>query len=302
MSSKLLIMAGLAVVFGGTSYYAGNQYLEGQTQARLSQLESNGASAIDLVNVVVASKSMAFGEKLTAEDLKLTPWPKNAVPEGTYATIEEVVANGNRKVIQPIEPNEPVLDIKITGENSRGGLAGIIADGMRAVTIPVNMVDGVGGFVLPGDRVDIIYSQRDRKSGKQTATVIMENVKVLSIDQDANSRANSPKIAKSVTLETDASGAQRLALANNSGKLSLLLRGAGDTNSILGDTVSFDDIGGNQNNEDGVKPEPNEKKPGFLSFLQSEAPKTRAIKVVKGSEAIVHTVPIDTTLRQTIKK
>ena len=127
----------------------------------------------------------------------------------------------------------------------------------------------------------------------------MENVKVLSIDQEANTRSNSPKIAKSVTLETDASGAQQLALANNTGKLSLLLRGAGDTNSIIGDTFSSEDIG-NENNDD--DPTAGKDSADYLSFLKSEPAKTTAVKVVKGSKELVHTVPIDTILQEKIKK
>ena len=204
MSTKVLIMAGLAVAFGATSYFAGNRWLESQAEARLSEIESrNPGPAIELSNVVVAAAPLRFGEKLTAEKLKLVAWPNDARPEGSFATIEEVIADGERKAIKSIEPGEPVLAVKLTGENGRAGLAGIIAEGMRAVTIPVDMVNGVGGFVLPGDRVDIVLTRRDHDEGDQTAKIIMENIKVLSIDQEADSRADAPKVAQTVTLETD---------------------------------------------------------------------------------------------------
>lgn len=306
MSGKLIIMAGLAVVFGGTSYFAGNQYLEGQTQARISQLEGREGTNLELSQIVVATKPLVFGEKLSEENLRLVDWPKANLPKGAYTSIETVIGNGERKVIQPIEPNEPVLQVKLTGDNGRGGLAGIIADGMRAVTIPVNSIDGVGGFVMPGDRVDIIFSQRSRKTGEQTAKVLMENVKVLTVDQRAGTRSNGPKVAKSVTLETDSSGAQKLALANNSGKLSLLLRGAGDEKSVSAETISFGDAGfrSGEGEEPLASDEQQEESKGFLSFLKGEEkePSVTSVKVVAGTQILENTVPIHKVLKKAPKK
>lgn len=302
MSGKLITMAGLAIVFGGTSYFAGNKYLEGQTQARIDQLESRSGSNFELVEIVVATKPLKFGEKINQDSLKMVTWPKAHVPKGSYTSMEKLVGKGERKVIQPIEPNEPVLKVKITGDNDRAGLAGIISDGMRAVTIPVNSIDGVGGFVMPGDRVDIIFSRRSRKSGGQTARVIMENVKVLTVDQRAGSRSDGPKVAKSVTLETDATGAQKLALANNTGKLSLLLRGAGDAASIGTKTISFDDLGISPKKQDPLEPEvgDEEDNEGFLSFLRGKEQKktTTSVRVIAGDQVKDRTVPIHKELRK----
>lgn len=295
-------MAGLAVAFGSTSYFAGSKYLDGQTQARMNQLESRNGSNIELSQIVVATKPMVFGEKLEKEHLKLVPWPKSAVPKGAYTKIEDAVVNGERKIIQPIEENEPVLEIKLTGKNGRAGLAGIIADGMRAVTIPVNSIDGVGGFVLPGDRVDIVFSKRDRASGTQTAKVIMQNVKVLTVDQKAVGRGEGPKVAKTVTLETNSNGAQKLALAKNTGKLSLLLRAAGDISSVDEETITFDDV--DQSTAEGEPLEQAEQDKGFLSFLKGEEKKktVTSVKVVAGDKIVENAVPIDKALKEAPKR
>ena len=286
VSTKVLIMAGLAVAFGATSYLAGNRWLESQAEARLSELESrNPASPVELGSVVVAAEALRFGQKLTADKLKLVQWPKDALPEGAFSTIEEVIADGERKAIKGIEPGEPVLAVKLTGENGRAGLAGIIADGMRAVTIPVDMVNGVGGLVLPGDRVDIVLTRRDREEGEQTANIIMENVKVLSIDQEADSRADAAKIAQTVTLETDTEGAQKLALSTSLGRLSLLLRSAGDDETVRSGELSGSDF-------DGKKPkQASGSGNSFASFFKEER-KFATVRVIRGEKEFTHTVPI----------
>ncbi len=296
MSGKLAIMAGLAIVFGTTSYYAGNQYLENQTQARIDQLGS-GQPAIQLSSIVVASEPLRFGEDVTEDKLRLVSWPSDALPEGAYTSIEDAIGNGERKAIKSIEPNEPVLTVKLTGEDGRAGLAGIIAEGMRAVTIPVDQVKGVGGFVMPGDRVDIVFTQRDRASGENTARIIMEKIKVLSVDQQAESRADAPMVAKTVTLETDTEGAKRLALASEIGRLSLLLRGAGDEESVVGEEIS---LGGSANSgeEGGDVPPQADQGNGFLSFLNGGKAQSRdtTIRVVRGDEVREAVVPVQEQL------
>ena len=291
MSGKLAIMAGLAVVFGATSYYAGNQYLDSQAKARLNEIESNQAS-IEVAQVVVATDELRFGDTLAADKLKLVSWPKEAMPEGAFTSVEEAIGEGQRKVLKAVAENEPLLEAKLSGEDGRAGLSGIIADGMRAVTIPVDTVKGVGGFVQPGDRVDIVFSQRDRRSGQQTAKIIMEKVKVLTVDQEADN-VGSPKVAKTVTLETDAEGAQRLALAAEVGRLSLLLRGVGDEASVEKSVVSFGQAtnSGEENADGAPDPAVDGKDGGFLSFLNKEK-KSQTIRVVRGDQVREATVPV----------
>lgn len=284
-----MIMAGLAVTFGGVSYVAGNSYLENQTQARLDEMENNlpEVQEINLAKVVVATNELKFGEPISAEDLKLVDWPKDAYPEGGFSSIEEIVEDNNRRAIVSIVPGEPVLASKLTGMNGRAGLAGLIAEGKRAVTIPVDSVKGVGGFIQPGDFVDIVLTRRVEEEDEEgdsipTANIMMENVKVLSVDQQAGSRSGTARVASSVTLETDTKGAQRIALALNIGRLSLLLRSAGDTASADTGNMNINNLDGDQDDD------------GLFSFLKSE-PTTTSIKVVAGDEITNHTVAIEKT-------
>ncbi len=278
-------MAGLAMAFGGTSYVAGNHWLDNAAQARLNEIESQARPEVELATLVVTTEQLRFGAKIEREKLKEVPWPKDAMPAGAFTNIDELVDNGDRKAIKTIESGEPVTSSKLTGVDAKAGLAGLISDGMRAVTIPVDMVNGVGGFVQPGDRVDIVLTQRDRDEGEQTAKILMENVKVLSIDQEADTRTEVARVAQTVTLETDAEGAQRLALSTSLGRLSLLLRGAGDDTELSSSSMSGENIHGKQ--------ESNEKADaGILSIFAQPEKTTTIIRVVKREDAIELVVPI----------
>jgi pilus assembly protein CpaB len=283
LNIKVLIMAGLAVSFGAVSYFAGNHWLDSQAKARVAS-DGPREPAVVMSTVVVAAEQVRFGQQITAEKLKEVPWPADAVPEGAFKTIAEITAKEGRRAIKTLDAGEPVLAVKITGENGRAGLSGIIAEGMRAVTIPVDLVNGVGGFVMPGDRVDIVLTKRDDDDGEQAAKIIMENIKVLSIDQDADRAQEGARVAKSVTLETDASGAQKLALANSVGRLSLLLRSAGDDNQAGTSTLTSDDL-------DDAKRASATGDENFFGFLNSNKKRFATISVVKREEVVQHSVP-----------
>ncbi len=273
MSGKLIIMAGLAVAFGATSYVGGNYYLESQTQAlteaRINELDANRpvVEAVELAKVVVATAEIKFGEAIDESMIKVVDWPQDAFPEGAFTATSEVISDGNRRVLTTIFPGEPIITAKITGENGRAGLAGIITEGMRAVTIPVDGVNGVAGFIQPGDRVDILLT----KNGDDTTTseVMMSNIKILSVDQNAGSRNETAQLANSVTIETDTKGAKKISWGLNVGSLSLSLRGAGDI-SEEGDSDSD----------------------GLFSF-EEEKPTRTSIKVTAGTQVKQFDVAIE---------
>ena len=274
MSGKLIIMAGLAVAFGATSYVGGNYYLESQTraltEARMNELDANRpvVKSVELAKVVVATSEIQFGQTIDDSMLKVVDWPQDAFPEGAFTATSEVINDGNRRALKPIFPGEPIITAKITGENGRAGLAGIIGEGMRAVTVPVNTVNGVAGFIQPGDRVDILITKNDEESDGITSEVLMEYVKILSVDQNAGSRTKTAQVAKSVTIETDGNGAKKIAWGLSVGSLSLTLRGAGDSASNKSSWSNF------------------------FSFEQ-EKPKRTSIKVVAGNDVKEYNVAIE---------
>jgi pilus assembly protein CpaB len=186
-------------------------------------------------------KPLRYGNELNASLLREIPWSQDSLPAGAFAKIDDVLTGGKRIVLAAIEPNEPILSVKITGPGQRATLSAMLHDGMKAVTIRVSDVEGVAGFVLPGDRVDIALTRLDGKGGA-TTDVVLQNATVLAIDQVADERSSSPSIAKSVTLEVDMVAAQKLDLAASLGNLSLLLRKAGETTSPKSLRVSLKDL------------------------------------------------------------
>src|SRR4029453_13998335 len=145
--------------------------------------------------VVVAKQALLFGTELNASMLQEVPWPSNALPSGAYAKIQDIVSGGRRVVLSAIEANEPVLALKVPGAGQRATLSALVKPGMKAVTIRVNDVEGVGGFVLPGDHVDVVLTRQVEK-GNATTQVVLQNTRVLAVDQTADERAAKATVAK----------------------------------------------------------------------------------------------------------
>ena len=219
-------MVGIAVVFGLLAVFVAQGWLN--YQAELSRkVVAPKEKPVATRTIVVATGPLRFGTHIAADHLREVTWPDEALPAGTFGSIADVMSGGKRIVLASIERNEPILRTKITGPGQKATLSAVIQDGMRAVTVRVNDVEGVGGFVLPGDRVDVLLTrQAERTNGMND--VVIQNARVLAIDQLADDAADRPTVAKAVTLEVDTTGAQKIALAASLGNLSLMLRRAGE--------------------------------------------------------------------------
>jgi pilus assembly protein CpaB len=233
-------MVTFAVVFGLLAVFIAQAWLNSQAERKLRSLEAQ-KNPLKTNTIVVAAQRLQFGIELAPEHLREVPWPTEAMPQGTFATVSEVLSSGKRVVLAPVEVNEPVLAIKITGPGQRATLSAIVGDGMKAVSVRVNDVEGVGGFVLPGDRVDVVLT-RQMDKGNATTEVVLQNVRVLAVDQSADDRTSKAAVAKAVTIEVDTVGAQRVWLAASVGSLSLLLRKAGEVNAEPTRRVTLDDL------------------------------------------------------------
>jgi pilus assembly protein CpaB len=219
-------MIGIAVVFGLLAVFVAQGWLN--YQAELSRrVVAPKEKAVATRTIVIAAGPLRFGTHISADHLREVAWPEQALPAGTFGSIADVMSGGKRIVLASIERNEPILRTKITGPGQKATLSAVIQDGMRAVTVRVNDVEGVGGFVLPGDHVDVLLTrQEERKSGMND--VVLQNARVLAVDQLADDAADRPTVVKAVTLEVDTTGAQKIALAASLGNLSLMLRRAGE--------------------------------------------------------------------------
>jgi len=235
-----MVMIGFAALFGLLAVFLAQGWLNSQADLRARNFNSQ-KKPMATQTMVVAGKSLRYGVELTPQSLREIAWPDAPLPEGAFAKIDDLLKDGKRIVLTAIEPNEPVLSVKITGPGQRATLSSLVGAGMKAVTIRVNDVEGVGGFVLPGDHVDVALTrQLDKENG--STQVVLQDVRVLAIDQVADERVANPAVAKSVTLEVDTVGAQKLGLAGSVGTLSLLLRKAGETTAEKSMRVTLKDL------------------------------------------------------------
>jgi pilus assembly protein CpaB len=198
--------------------------------------------------IVVAAAPLAFGTVLSTDNLSEIPWTNGKLPDGAFATTSELLKDGRRVVLNAIERSEMILNTKITAPGQRASLSVLLEEGQRAVTVRVDDVRGVGGFILPGDRVDVVMLRTETQHGEteNSADVLLENVKVLAIDQLVNEKQDQPAVAtvaKAVTLQVSPQQAQKLLLAGNVGKLSLVLRQAGEARLAQSGRITDSDLG-----------------------------------------------------------
>ena len=194
---------------------------------------------------VVAAKPLQVGTMVTKDDLKVVPWPAaNQVP-GAFTDVERVV---NRGVIASVAENEPLTEAKLAAVGSGAGLPPTITEGMRAVSIRVNEVVGVAGFVIPGTRVDVLVTARaGQGAAQETQTrVVLSNVQVLTAgtryDQERATAEGKPIPTSVVTLLLTPQDAEKLTLASEEGRIMLTLRNPLDTAPTLTEGTRFSDL------------------------------------------------------------
>ncbi|MCF6127261.1 Flp pilus assembly protein CpaB [Mesorhizobium sp. M7A.F.Ca.CA.001.07.2.1] len=242
MRANTIIMIVLAGVFGVLAVVLVNIWLAGQRSAMAQTGVVQGST------VVVAAVPLKFGDALSADKLREVAWPAGAVPAGAFKSTKDLLAgDGAKQALQAIGINEPILATKITGPGQRATLSAVLGEGMKAVSIRVNDVLGVAGFVFPGDRVDILLTRTargDDGTDKSFVDVLLQSMKVLAIDQVADESKDSPTVVKSVTLEASTRDAQKLTLAAGAGQLSLALRQAAASKGETTERVTLSDLTG----------------------------------------------------------
>ncbi|HEX3744103.1 MAG TPA: Flp pilus assembly protein CpaB [Bryobacteraceae bacterium] len=176
--------------------------------------------------LVVAAEPLAPGASIAAGAIKVRHVPENLFPKGAYSRVEDVIG---RPVISTIEADEPVVDSRLAARGSGFGVAPMIPTGMRAVSVRVNDVAGVAGFVLPGMRVDVLVTGKPPGADDTYTATVLQNVTVLSAGQtiEADGKSQSMSVPV-VTLLVDPIQAESLTLAANEGHIQLVLRNSGD--------------------------------------------------------------------------
>ena len=205
----------IALVAGGGLAYGTYDYLQNVPVKTVT---------VPTKRVVVANNDLSLGSELRRDDLKALEWPASSVPEGSF---EDPAALVGRGLIASVVRNEPILPGKIAAKEAGSGLPPIIPAGKRAVSVRVNEVIGVAGYVLPGTRVDVVATQSPTNKAEDTMSkVVLSNVEVLTagtrLEQD--SKDGKPVQVTVVTLLVSPDEAERLTLASTEGKIQLALR------------------------------------------------------------------------------
>ena len=174
--------------------------------------------------VVVAARDLELGAVVRAEDLRVVEWPANALPTGVFGTTDEVAG---RSLVMPMIENEPVLPVKLADKDAGVGLPVVIPEGKRAVSVRVNDVIGVAGYVLPGTHVDVLATASPTGSGADPTTkIVLMNVQVLAAGtkMEQDTEQGKPMAVNVVTLLVTPEESERLTLGSTEGKIQLALR------------------------------------------------------------------------------
>ena len=182
-------------------------------------------------HIVVAAGPLQLGTRLDANNVRLIPWPEGEPVAGMFTRVEDCA---NRALITPLAENEPVLEGKLAAQQSGAGLPATIPEGMRALSVAVNDVVGVAGFVIPGTMVDVLVTGSAGGGGNQNVTrMILENVRVLAAGQKVEQdRDGKPQTVPVITLLVSPEDAAKLTMGSNQGKIQLALRNTIDTKQV----------------------------------------------------------------------
>src|SRR6185436_5954175 len=216
MRSRIFAVLAMAILAGGGLAYGTYNFMQNQPVKT--------AAAAPTQPVVVAAADLQLGAEIKPEDLTIVQFPAGKTPEGSFSQTSQLVGRG---LIVPLVKNEPILPGKLAAKEAGAGLPPVIPEGMRAVSVRVNEVVGVAGYVLPGNRVDVVATASPTENRSDTTSkVVLANVQVLTsgtrMEQDQEK--GKPMQVTVVTLLVNPEQAERLALASTEGKIQLALR------------------------------------------------------------------------------
>lgn len=226
MPKRIAYILGAALLTGGLAAYLAFTVLRQPGEPADAR-----AATVEVVDVAVAAREMGPGTVVESEDVRLVEWPADAVPDGFSRSPAEVVGRG---LLAQVKANEPLLSSKLAGEGAGGGLSVTIPEGMRAMSVQVDEVIGVAGFVLPGTRVDVFVTL-DQAAGEQEpkTRLLLQNVEVASAGQTTErDEQGDPQTVPVITLLVNPEQGERLALASSKGRIQMALRNTLDTDTV----------------------------------------------------------------------
>lgn len=212
-STRAIIMLILSLVAGVAAVLLASRWMGEQAAGSQTQ-------------VLVATRDLELGQAITPGMLQVIAWPTGTLPNGSFSDAKKLEG---RVVRSSIFKGEPILTPKLAPEGTKAGLDSVIKDGRRAITVKVNEVVGVAGFLAPGSYVDLLVNIKDDRENP-LSQIVLERIMVLAVAQESNrGDETKPKVVNAVTLEVTPMEAEKIDLARNIGTLSLMLRNQVDT-------------------------------------------------------------------------
>jgi pilus assembly protein CpaB len=266
----------VAVGLGGTFAFATYRYI--------SNIEPKQVT-LPTSQVVVAAHDLPLGKALKREDLRVISWPADAVPAGSFNDPQAILERG---LIQPVAQNEAILPTKLAPTEAGAGLPPVIPEGMRALSVRVNDVIGVAGYVLPGTRVDVIATvSPTQNQTDMTSKVVLTNVLVLAagtrIEQDAEQKPISVSV---VTLLVDPVEAERLTLASTEGKIQLALRHPLDKTAPATPGIRPAALVGLASRPVAATPTTRRARPAAAAPAPAPAPEPLTVEIIRGDKRV----------------
>ena len=273
---------GLAAVLGLVAAVVGYFGLSSlATQARRSSLG-------ETQDVVVTASDVTFGVKLDKTMLRTVRYPKESVPVGAFSTVDSVVGQ-TTKIFMTAK--EPVTAIKLSSLG--GGLSMLVRPGMRASSVEVNQVSGVSGFILPGDRVDMLVTVLQVQDPEDAYTqTVLQNLEVLAAGQKTTTQDNKPITVQSVTLLVDPNQAEVMAHATRQGQITLVLRARGDDSTLAKlQPVKTSDLRGKQTRA----PEPARVSKPVTRIVEKQPELPKKVTIIRRTAKSEEPLPADST-------
>lgn len=276
----LVLIVGMGLA--GFAIYMVQGYFQ-QQNAALAQQRAAMAQAVPTVDVYAVNRTMEHGEQITPDDIVLIKYAEPHLPEGVFRTEAELFSDGPdvyRVVTRQMEENEPIIAVKVTAPGEVAGITALLARGMRAFAIEVDVSSGVSGFLSPGDRVDVYWTGRvtgfESAGNDEVTKLIQAGIQLVAIDQTSESGRTGATIARTVTVQVTPDQVAALAQAQATGNLSLSLVGRED------DTIASA-IEVNQASLLGIVQRAPE--------AEAAAPETCSIRTRRGAEVIDIPIP-----------
>jgi pilus assembly protein CpaB len=218
--TRSLVLLFLALASGVAAAWLSLSYLRREARPLLNTTATAGKA-------IVAAKDLPVGATITEQDVRVIDWPGNAVPAGLIATPQDAIGRG---LMSPVRLNEPLLDSKLAPRGGGTGMNVIIEQGKRALSLRVDDVVGVAGFVQPNSRVDVLLTMAPQGTGEQTTKAILQNIEALAIGQTTQTNAQGQaQVVPVVTVLVTPEQAETLALASSQGRIQMAMRNQLDT-------------------------------------------------------------------------